>query len=187
MRPRTGWCTSGTPANDSTSASASPVLRPSKNGTAPMWSRRRSSRTCCSAGAENSSGTHGTPQASHGRGPPGRPQASQGGGGAPVRAALQQRAQRRVVLRARRAALEVGGHPRDGGLGGGPRELELDEVVELVEADLARHLRPGRAEHAGEAVARLVAHREPPSESSGSRPCSASWARSLRRASWSVL
>ena len=67
MRPCTGWCSSGSPANDAMSASVSPVIRPSKYGTAVSCLSRRSSRTRCRAGAENSSGSQGTRQASHGR------------------------------------------------------------------------------------------------------------------------
>jgi hypothetical protein len=61
MRPRTGWCSSGSPANDPTSASNSPVSKPSKNGTLTS-SRLHFSCTCCSTGTENSSGTHGIRQ-----------------------------------------------------------------------------------------------------------------------------
>src|SRR4051794_21201854 len=98
----------------------------------------------------------------------------------------QQRPQRRVILRARRAALEVRRHAGYGGLRVRARELQLDEAVELVEADLAAHLCGGRAEHAGESVPGLLVHRAFPSESSRN-PWSASCARSLRRASCSVL
>ncbi len=65
IRPRSGRCTSGTAENESTSASTSPVIRPSKNGTDLRCSRRYLSRTPCSAGAEKSSGAQGTPKASH--------------------------------------------------------------------------------------------------------------------------
>jgi predicted ATPase/class 3 adenylate cyclase len=68
IRPRTGWCTSGTRENDSISASISPVTRPSKKGTDLRRSRRYFSSTPCSAGAEKSSGAQGTPQAFHARG-----------------------------------------------------------------------------------------------------------------------
>src|SRR3954469_24886373 len=65
MRPRTGWCSSGSPANDSSSASGSPASKPSKYGTATSSSRRRFSSSRSSAGAVNSSGIHGIRQASH--------------------------------------------------------------------------------------------------------------------------
>src|ERR1700739_1645183 len=64
MRPRLGWCTSGSPANDSTIASNCPVTTPSKYGTV-MNRRWRFSSSCSRAGAVNSSGSHGTWQASH--------------------------------------------------------------------------------------------------------------------------
>ena len=57
-RPRTGWCSSGTPANDPTSASNSPVIKPSKNGTASI-SCSNIPRTLCRADVEKSSGAHG--------------------------------------------------------------------------------------------------------------------------------
>src|SRR3954469_11373335 len=64
MRPRTGWCSSGSPANDPTRASNSPAMMPSKNGTVstscPSFSCSRSS-----TGAENCSGAHGMRLASH--------------------------------------------------------------------------------------------------------------------------
>ena len=58
MRPLTGWCTSGSPANDPMSASISPVIRPSKKGTAVSSSCRRSSMRA-RTGKENSSGMNG--------------------------------------------------------------------------------------------------------------------------------
>ena len=64
IRPRTGWWTSGSPANDSTSASNSPANRPSKNGTSTS-SCCHFSCSRCSTGTENSSGSHGIQQASH--------------------------------------------------------------------------------------------------------------------------
>src|SRR3954452_2327006 len=65
-RPRSGWCSSGSPANDPIRASVSPVFRPSKYGTGPRRSRRCSSRLSRAA-AEKSSGIHGTCQDSHSR------------------------------------------------------------------------------------------------------------------------
>src|SRR4051794_34767278 len=65
IRPCTGWCSSGTPPNELTIASTSPVARPVKYGIGPGWSRRCLSPSCSSAGAENSSGTQGIDQASH--------------------------------------------------------------------------------------------------------------------------
>ncbi len=64
MRPRTGWCSSGTPANDPTSASNSPAIKPPKNGTVTSSCRHFSSSRC-STGTENSSGAHGIRKASH--------------------------------------------------------------------------------------------------------------------------
>src|SRR3954471_8316754 len=61
-RPRIGWCSSGTPANDSTIAARSPVLRPSKNRTVGTRSSSRS-RMCTVTGAVNSSGAHGISRA----------------------------------------------------------------------------------------------------------------------------
>jgi hypothetical protein len=42
-RPRTGWCSSGSPANDLISASGPPAIRPAKYGTGASRSRRVSS------------------------------------------------------------------------------------------------------------------------------------------------
>ncbi len=64
-RPNPGWCSSGSPANEPISAWFSPDSRPAKYGTATRFSRRRSASTCSSTGAEKSSGSHGTPEASH--------------------------------------------------------------------------------------------------------------------------
>src|SRR5437764_5909980 len=64
-RPRTGSCSSGSAANDSTSASGSPDIKPSKYGTATSSSSRHFSSSRASTGAENSSGANGIRQASH--------------------------------------------------------------------------------------------------------------------------
>src|SRR5204862_3386759 len=53
-----------------------------------------------------------------------------------------ERPQALVVLGARGAPLEVRAHVRDQLVGGLPGELELDVAVELLEAGLARQLRP---------------------------------------------
>lgn len=72
IRPRTGWWTSGSPENDSSSASNSPANRPSKNGTSTS-SCCHFSCSRCSTGTENSSGSHGIQQAFHS--PPGEARA----------------------------------------------------------------------------------------------------------------
>src|SRR5207253_2252125 len=72
-----------------------------------------------------------------------------------------ERQQRLVVLAAGRAALEVGAHPGDRRLGVGPRDLELDVAVQVLEARLARHLGRGRPEQAAEHL--VSPHRRSPS------------------------
>jgi EAL domain len=59
MRPRVGWCSSGSPANDRISAPVSPLSSPSKYATAASRSRRAFSMVCAAAGAVNSSGIQG--------------------------------------------------------------------------------------------------------------------------------
>ena len=66
----------------------------------------------------------------------------------------QQRREARVLLAARGATLEVRSHPGHRGVGVAPRELELDVAVEPHEALVARQLRPGRPEQAGEQALR---------------------------------
>src|SRR5688500_13550250 len=69
-----------------------------------------------------------------------------------VRLALDELAQAVVVLVAGGAALEVGPHARDPGVSLRALELELDVLVEPLEALVAEQLRPGGAEQPLQAV-----------------------------------
>src|SRR5581483_12093735 len=62
-----------------------------------------------------------------------------------------------VLLGARRAALEVGGHAGNGGVGVVSRHLELHVAVELLEALVAAELRALGAQQAADHV-RTPAH-----------------------------
>jgi hypothetical protein len=56
-------------------------------------------------------------------------------------------AQALVILAARRASIEVGAQAGKVRVGIGPCELEVDVLVEQLEALLAGHLESGRTEH----------------------------------------
>ncbi len=79
-----------------------------------------------------------------------------------------------MLLRAGGAAGEVRAHAGHGRLGVGAIELELDVPVELLEALVAVDGTAGRAEQPREQVVPVVS-------------LSPTLARSVRRASWSVL
>ena len=103
--------------------------------------------------------------------------------------AADERAQALVLLAAGGATLEMGAKPRDRGVRVLARQLELDVLVEEREALVAAHLGPARAEQPAERLLEIWAfgHVASSSHSSRDSPCSSRWARSFRRASWSVL
>src|SRR5581483_7745927 len=80
-----------------------------------------------------------------------------------------------VLLGAGRATGEVGAHAGHRLVGGGTVELELDVLVEPLEALVAAELGLAGPEQARQDVTHAAS------------PLSARWARSLRRASWRVL
>src|SRR5688500_3474339 len=89
--------------------------------------------------------------------------------------AAEERAQALVLLATRGAAVEMRAQPGDRGVRVGAGELELDVAVELVEARLAADLGLGRTEQPGDRLVQVC------------HVVSSRWARSLRRASCSVL
>ena len=99
----------------------------------------------------------------------------------------REREQALVFLAARRAALEVRAQPRDGRLRVRSGELELDKAIELGEARVAADLRLGRAEEPAQDRLRIAWFHQVSLGSSSARPRSERDARSLRRASCSVL
>src|SRR5262249_56202292 len=94
-----------------------------------------------------------------------------------------------VVLGAGGAALEVGAEPGQRCIGVLACDLQLDVAVELGEAGVASDFGPFRAEQASDDVVQIrVLHQLASSgERPGARPASSRCARSLRRASCSVL
>src|SRR3954451_6727934 len=110
-------------------------------------------------------------------------------GGAGLRGGVQRDevAQAVVVLVAGRAALQVGLHAGQHGVGVRAGELELDVLVEQLEARFAADLGVGGAQQLGDQLAGLMvgAHVRLPVVVvvSGPSPASVSAVRSLRRAS----
>src|SRR5436305_724431 len=96
---------------------------------------------------------------------------------------FQQRPQAFVLIRARGTADEVVPQPGDELVGGRPGELTLDVAVELREALVAADLGLAAAEQPLESWIEVVSGH---SFASGN-PAAATWARSRRRASWSIL
>ena len=98
-----------------------------------------------------------------------------------------ERSQALVVLRARRAPLQVLAHPGDRGVGLALAEFELDVAIEQLEALLSADLEPVGTEQAPDQPVGKIRVHLVTSVGSGSAskrsPCSASTARSFRRAS----
>src|SRR5215213_11201131 len=94
----------------------------------------------------------------------------------------QERAEALALLAAGGAAVEVLAHPGYRGVRVARLELQLDVLVEALEALVAADVRPGRAEQPPQAIVRL-AH----PLTSSMCPAATSSARSFVRASCSVL